>query len=137
MSGVVNVSTSESKLLIRPISVFPPVATTMPFPCPDATNVPEKAIQLRSPSAACSSTERVSFSTATDSPVRIDSCIDKPWASNKRKSAGTLSPASIKTISPGTSSSPSILTRSAPRITWATGASICWIAPIADSALPS
>ena len=92
ISGVVSVVTSLSIVLIRPISVLSPVATTTPLPRPEATSVPVYIMQFRSPRAADGSTGAVFFSTATDSPVSAASCTRRLLTSIRRTSAGTLSP---------------------------------------------
>ncbi len=72
-SGVVNILTSCNMPLIWPISVSRPVAVTTPRPDPATAIVPLKAIDFRSPNGASAETDKMSFSTGTDSPVRIDS----------------------------------------------------------------
>ena len=135
--GVVSTSTVPNRPLIRPISVWAPVATTTPRPVPAAINVPLNAIEVRSPKEASFVTGAVAFSTAIDSPVNIASCTRRPLAASNRRSAGTLSPASSRTTSPGTNSAASMLIREPPRNTEACGASIDRIADIASSARPS
>gem|GEM_PF-1351851 len=135
--GVVTPSTSWSMPLMRPISVVLPVATTTPSPVPAATMDPLKAMEERSPRAASSATATVVLSTATDSPVRAASWMRSPWAVVRRRSAGTLSPASRRTRSPGTSSSAGRFTRRSSRTRRARGASIPRMAERACSARPS
>ncbi len=89
--------------LIWPSSVSPPVATTIPFPAPELTVVPENNRLLRSPSGKSPLSGSVVFSTTVDSPVRMASSTRRLCASITRKSAGIRSPARITTISPGTS----------------------------------
>ena len=135
--GVVSCSTPASSPPMRPISVAGPVAVTRPRAVPCVTRVPDHSIDRRSPSGASAATGVVAFSTGTDSPVRMASCAARPRASITRRSAGTLSPASSRTMSPGTSVAPSTVTRRPSRKTAARGASICRIADMALSALPS
>ena len=78
-----------------------------------------------------------SFSTGTDSPVNAASSIFKLFASNKRKSAGTTSPASNKTMSPGTNSSLLTVMTCPSRRTFAFGEDISFNASMACSALAS
>ena len=60
-----------------------------------------------------------------------------PWLRSRRKSAGTLSPASSNTMSPGTRLSPSSVRRLPFRITAAFSASMLRMESMAFSALPS
>ncbi len=136
-SGVVSVSTVESRPLIRPISVAPAMAVTTPVPWPLVTSVPPNAMQLRSPRGTSCWMAAVCFSTGSDSPVRMASWICKPWALISRKSAGTLSPGSSNTISPGTSCSAGIVCRPPSRNTEAFGDNIRLMASMAFSAFPS
>ena len=62
------------------------------------------------------------------SPVRADSATSSVAALSNRPSAGTTSPASIRTMSPGTSSSAGICTSSPPRRTRALMIIIFWSA---------
>ena len=91
--------------LIFPISVASPVSITTPRAEPVCTSVPEKAIFSWSPARASCAIASTFFSTASDSPVKIDSSTVKSCTSIKRKSAGITSPAFKRTISPRTSSS--------------------------------
>ena len=59
----------------------------------------------RSPGKAFSATGEVDFSTGSDSPVKADSSMRRFLTSNRRRSAGTLSPDCKKTMSPSESSS--------------------------------
>ena len=129
--------TSPSSALMRPISVSTPVATATPAPCPAATIVPEKAMPLRSPSAASAGTAASLFSAATDSPVSTASSIRRPRALMSLRSAGTRSPASISTMSPGTISAAATLARAPSRTTLALGEIMLRMAASALSALPS
>ena len=109
--GVWSRSTEESMPLMRPISVFMPVATTSPSAWPAVTMVPLKAQPVRSPSGASAWDTPTDLSTATDSPVRMASCIRRWLDSINLRSAGTRSPASTNTTSPGTTVSASTVTR--------------------------
>ena len=109
----------------------------MPRPVPADTSVPENSIALRSPKAASGATGATPLSTGTDSPVRIASSALSPRVSNKRRSAGTRSPASTNTMSPGTNSAASMPIRRPPRSTAERGANIPRIAAMACSARPS
>ena len=64
------------------------------------------------------------FSTGTDSPVRDDSSTRICAASIRRRSAGTIVPASRRTTSPGTRSRARTVVLSPSRTTWASGAAI-------------
>ena len=77
------------------------------------------------------------FSTGTDSPVKDASSALSDWLSSRRKSAGTISPASSSTRSPGTSSAAAINFCSPSRRTRAWGEVIFFKASIAFSARPS
>ncbi len=134
-SGVASLSTSWSRPAMRPSSVCMPVATTMPTPRPAATWVPLYDMQRRSPRATLSwSTGSVSLSTGSDSPVRVASSTRSPATSTKRRSAGTMAPASICTTSPGTSSRAAISTVRPSRTTRTIGTAILRSAAIACSA---
>ena len=90
---------------ILPISASWPVATITPAPLPYVTTLEEKHIFFLSPSAVFSfKASSTDFSTATLSPVSMDSSHFKLAHSKSRISAGTTSPASNKTTSPTTSS---------------------------------
>ena len=92
----------------------------------------------RSPMAKSSAVNvSACFSTGTDSPVNADSSTFNDALSIKRKSAGTISPASKVTISPGTNSSLLTVLNSPSRKTVASGAAISFKALIASSALDS
>ncbi len=90
---------------ISPMTVSMPVATTTALPRPRVTPVPIKAILATSargispPGIAPGS-----LAMGTDSPVRDASSISRLLLSSSLKSAGILSPASIKTMSPVSSS---------------------------------
>ena len=135
--GVSTRSTSPSMVVMRPISVSCPVPVTTPRPEPAATVVPEKAMQERSPSGASAATGRVFLSAATDSPVRADSSTRRLAVLNRRRSAGTLSPARSLTTSPGTSWSESTVIQLPSRRTSEAGESISRIAASASAAFPS
>ena len=93
---------------------------------------------MRSPSPASAATPTVRcFSTGTDSPVRAASSIFNVFASKRRISAGTTSPASSITISPGTNSLESTSVTCPSRSARAAGLDIDLSASIASSALPS
>ena len=79
-----------------------PVPVTTPSPRPYVTFVLENTMLFRSPIPTSPSIISVSFSEATDSPVKAASSACNEFASIKRISAGTTLPASSKTISPGT-----------------------------------
>ena len=95
----------------------------------------ENPIFKRSPIPASASTGAISFVTGTDSPVKAASSICNELALNRRKSAGTTSPASRITISPTTISLESIALTSPPRRTFALGEDIFLRESIASSAL--
>ena len=99
-NGVVCAWIDCSAWLIFPISVASPVSTTTPKAEPVCTSVPEKAIFSWSPAKAFCGITATVFSTASDSPVKIDSSTVKSWTSIKRKSAGITSPAFRITTSP-------------------------------------
>ncbi len=82
-----------NEVLIFPISVAVPTATTIPIPLPDSTLVPEKAIFVCSAKGVSSGNGSVVFWIAWVSPVRIASSICKLNVSLKRTSAETISPA--------------------------------------------
>ena len=107
------VSTASNMALIRPICVRAPVMTTSPVAWPEATSVPGKAMLLVRNSGGGSTTSSC-FSTAKDSPASGASSISRPHAFSRRRSAGTLSPASSVTISPGTCSTTATLRRAIP-----------------------
>jgi len=75
-----------------------------------------------------------SFSTASDSPVRTDSCTRKLALSIRLPSAGMEFPASNRMISPGTSSREEISLTCPPRRTRTLGVDIFFRAAIACSA---
>ena len=91
-----------------PSSVATPVATTTPTPLPRVRDVPLNSIEWRSPRRASAATGAVDFSTATNSPVSVDSSAPRWDASTRRRSAETESPPSTSTMSPGTSASAGI-----------------------------
>jgi len=137
MSGVVCASTDDTSVLILPSSAASPVAMTTPVPWPYTTMVPPKAQFLRSPSCASAAMALVTFSTATDSPVRTASITCRLVETMRRRSAGMRSPDWTKTRSPGTSSSASTVRFLPSRITVAVGDIMALIASAAFSALPS
>ena len=91
----------------------------------------------RSPNGASAATAAVDFSATTDSPVSSASSIRSACACNRRRSAGTRSPASISTTSPGTSAATSATCGAPERSTRAWGVSRSRSADMAASALPS
>ena len=94
---------SEMWPAMRPTSLAMPVPTTTARPRPRVITVFMKTMSLRSPSGApASSTGAVALSTATDSPVRLDSSAARSMASSSRASAATRSPAARASTSPGT-----------------------------------
>jgi hypothetical protein len=78
-----------------------------------------------------------SFSTGSDSPVSADSSTCSSASVTRRRSAGTLSPASSTTRSPGTSSSEAMVRGRPSRTTRACVCTIDLSASSADSALDS
>jgi hypothetical protein len=101
-SGELPGSASSTSCDTRPSSVESPVATTTPVPLPRVRAVPLNSIDLRSPRRASAATQCVALSTATDSPVKVDSSAARLDASISLKSAEIASPASSTTMSPGT-----------------------------------
>ncbi len=91
-----------------PISVDMPVAATQASARPRVTTVFMNNAPDRSARGPPSCGPPTSFSTATDSPVRLDSSTSRERATTRRASAGTRSPASRRTRSPGTSSTAGI-----------------------------
>ena len=105
VSGVLRSSAEEMSWLILPTSVASPVATTTPEAVPFVARDDANARLTRSASGQSRATGPASLSTGTDSPVRADSSTRSSRSCSRRTSAGTLSPAWIRTMSPGTSSS--------------------------------
>ena len=95
-------------------------------------------MSVRSPSGV-SPPARVStdFDTGRLSPVSADSATSSVAARKSQPSAGTTSPASIRTTSPGTSCSAGTCVSFASRRTRALTIIICCSAPTASAALPS
>jgi hypothetical protein len=60
---------------MRPVSVFAPVATTSPTPCPPTTIVPAKAMLRRTASGVSCGSGLGRFPTGNASPVSIASTI--------------------------------------------------------------
>ena len=114
-----------------------PVATTSARAAPAATDVPMNTQSKRSASGASAGTGVVRFSTGALSPVSAASFVDSRWASVRRASAATMSPASSTSRSPGTTVAAAISTRWPSRITVARGAVIDRNASRAFSARPS
>ena len=135
--GVSISSTSSTILVMRPISVFIPVAVTTPTTLPLETMVEEKIIEERSPTPASEPTGRLSFSLGSDSPVRAASSTRKFVDSSIRRSAGALSPAARRTMSPGTRSSAGTFTHAPSRSTSASRDNIFLMPSRAFSACPS
>ena len=89
---------------IRPISVALPVAVTTNAVVPRVTWVFWNTRFVRSPSATSpSGNVPASLGTGALSPVSAASCTSSVAEETIRPSAGTTSPASIRTMSPGTS----------------------------------
>ena len=104
------VSSSFSSLvtaMMRPHSVFIPVAVTSISPQPSLTLQPESMKGLDSGS----------FLTGSDSPVIALSSITTPWPESSRPSAGTWSPVAMTTMSPTTSSKTDTVVRRPARST--------------------
>ena len=91
-SGVFGVSEPAISLAIFPSCVCIPVETTTPIALPDATQVPIKAIFLRSARSVSSTRESGFFSIVKDSPVSADSSILHWYDSRILRSAGTFNP---------------------------------------------
>ena len=94
LSGLFSSSSSETALLILPISVATPVSTTMQRARPPETVVPEKTMLtlLETRMSASPSKASVCFNTVALSPVSALSSIRRVVDSNSttRMSAGTL-----------------------------------------------
>ena len=107
--GVSSFAVAESMCAIFPTCVALPVAvmTTTPLPC--VTGVCMNAMFDCSPGPTSASLSvEASFAAGTLSPVNADSSISSALEDTTRPSAGTSSPAAIKTISPTTSCSAGI-----------------------------
>ncbi len=76
----------------RSLSVAAPIAVTTATAVPAAMVVPAQIIEVRSATARASQ-RAADFTTACDSPVRLDSSTSSPVADSSRQSAGTTSPA--------------------------------------------
>ncbi len=107
----------------RPIALSAPVRLISRYPFPRTSSVPLKFSCPRS------------FSTGTDSPVRIDSSTETPCPSISTPSAGIRSPASTRTRSPGTSSVFGRCASFPSRITQLTAPASVFKCASADSAL--
>ena len=118
-SGVSSLSCSATSAEILPISVRPPVATTTPSAVPVVIRVPEKSMEVRSPTPAPASTASTSFCEGTDSPVRAASSACSDDAVTSRRSAGTRSPERSRTMSPATSVAASTTPQVPSRSAWA------------------
>mmetsp|Transcript_26951 Transcript_26951/g.59217 ORF Transcript_26951/g.59217 Transcript_26951/m.59217 type:complete len:264 (-) Transcript_26951:427-1218(-) len=136
-------SSSLTSLLIVPISVWSPVATTIPTQAPSATRVALKHMFFLSPRGICfavlpsSSITDVTFSMGTDSPVRAASAEHIFVVSITRRSAGIRSPRLTTTISPGTRDSAGTFVFFPSRVTIAESESIAPKASAACAAEPS
>ena len=141
-SGVGGLLSPSIRPAMRPITVWPPQATTTPSPRPRVTGQPIKARQRRSdrgvsrPCAGLSQASAV-FSAGRASPLREDSSQRRSKAASRRRSAGTTSPASSSTTSPTTSSRPGMITTSPARLTRASSAVSRARAAVARRARPS
>ena len=138
VSGVSSLAVAESMCAIFPTSVSLPVPVTITTPLPCVTGVCMNAMFDCSP-GPISLPERISASLAagTLSPVSADSSICSALADTIRPSAGTSSPAAIRTTSPATSCSAGISASAPSRRTRAVAFIIDWSAFIALSALPA
>ena len=138
VSGVFSFGVADSIPAIRPTSVSAPVAVTSITPLPCVTGVCMKAMLTRSPGVSAASARTVaSLEAGTLSPVSADSSICSELAATMRPSAGTSSPAVIRTTSPTTISSAEIWASLPSRRTRAVDLTIALSAFIALSALPS
>ena len=93
---------------MAPIMVSSPTAKTTALALPDKTLVPIKASASASSRLSDCWTValvKANFSTDSLSPVKPDCCTKKSRDSNKRRSAGIMSPALNLTTSPTTKSS--------------------------------
>ncbi len=133
-NGVGTRSTVWVRWAMRPSSVPPAVATTMPRPTPLVTTVPAWSNDDRSESGVSASTGAGPLSTATDSPVSTASSAITAIPVTIRMSAGTRIPARISTMSPGTRVVASISPVRPSRSTRQCGLSIARRASIAFSA---
>jgi hypothetical protein len=107
---------------MRPSSVAPPVATTIPSPRPPTTAVPAKAIDRRSAIAASTGSGSIEVGSGTDSPVRTLRSTRSASLRQTRRSAGTMSPVRSSTTSPGTRSAARMSPGAPARRTRAVGA---------------
>jgi HSP20 family molecular chaperone IbpA len=107
---------------MRPSALRSPVRVTSPAARPVTTTVPANA--------SCPA----SWQTATDSPVSADSSTANRYAVCRRRSAGTMSPASSSTRSPTTSSAAGTSTSVPSRTALAVGAAMASRAAMALSA---
>jgi len=110
------------------------VAKATALPVPLTTEVPmntQLRLSMSSPSAWEGSVVRP---TGSLSPVRATLLTDRSWASTRRLSQETASPASRTTTSPGTSSAAGISTRSPSRITRVARGTMAWRASAVFSA---
>lgn len=137
VSGVVRLPAAPTSAWILPISVFSPVAVTMPLPWPADTMVPENAIDARSPTPASSDTAPTSFDDGTDSPVSAASSMRSCATDVSRRSAGTLSPGARRTRSPGTRSAAGMVVHAPLRRAVASADSMPRMPASAFSARPS
>ena len=120
VSGVAGTSAPPTSRWISPSSVSAPVATVIPAPDPLVTSVPEYSMFRLSATGVSAGSTTSSLTAGTDSPVSADSSARSPVSRIRRRSAGTLSPASTSTRSPGTRSSEACLRARPSRttVTW-------------------
>ena len=138
VSGVSSRTVPDNMCAILPTSVSLPVAVTTMTPLPWVTGLCMNAMFDCSPGLMSPSDSAVaSFAAGTLSPVSADSSICSALDVTIRPSAGTSSPAAIKTTSPITSCSAGITDSAPSRRTRAVAFIIDCSAFIALSAFPA
>ena len=138
VSGVCSLAVVASMPAILPTCASAPVPVTISVPLPCVTGVFMKAMFVWSPGPrSVSASGSVSFDAGVLSPVSADSSMSSECASRIRPSAGTSSPALIRTMSPTTTSSIGITASAPSRRTRAVSLIIDLRAFIALAALPS